>query len=72
MPPQSLHWPEWEDLHNQQCWLENKNDVTGSLFMFAQVLLLVYIHKGYTILHMYLQLTDAHKSSRVWGPGPIW
>ena len=24
MPPQSLHWPEWEELHSQQYWLEKK------------------------------------------------
>ena len=24
MPPQSLHWPEWGDLHSQQCWLEKE------------------------------------------------
>ena len=24
MPPQSLHWLEWEELHSQQYWLDNK------------------------------------------------
>ena len=24
MPPQSLHWPEWEDLHIPLYWLESK------------------------------------------------
>ena len=27
MPPQLLHWPEWEDLHSQQYWLQKKRKI---------------------------------------------
>ena len=37
MPPQLLHWPEWEDLHSRQCWLESKMNTRSLLTVYDDI-----------------------------------
>ena len=46
MLPQSLHWPEQEDLYSQQHWLESKNHVTGSLVLHVYSIYWYIFHRS--------------------------